>query len=612
MGSSQEKKEVIDFSNTNEGKSIEDLSKSYMDQDIFVCGKYDINFFKNNITGNLKLPVKSNIRYYEKMAKHKDIKDWHFFFAPKVNNFNEMLENTKLFIKEHIDMDESNMDDFNEIKKENEDRDGKIVILYFVDENKDRFLNYFIYEHNQFALPLFIIVGKDTDNKHIKEKISSSINEIKGHRIIDINIFKFSNFADNLETNLINLNLNLIESSEFYNELGDEFKFPKQFLDDKLFDKVAGEVINNYSTLNILICGRAGVGKSTFINGILNATISRSQKGKECSRRIIKYLHRTLPIAFYDTPGMSTEKKMDDIIEVIKKKNTQLGNIHSRIHAVFYLFNGNNTRFFCDFEYKMFDILLKDYKIPIYFLGTQFSSKEEYEENKIIVVKNYLDVTKNLGGFIDSRCRKDEIKNNLFCINMIGRKYTETDKLFEKMYNDFKKYIKLEEITKDNLEEITNENLLSKLKKPQEIVSHPVKLCQHINLIYRLIARSINAKEKGSTFLTTSLLRIISKIFCEKSLSLEECKDIVVKMGFDLDEKISKAKKKYKHWFKDFFGYQTPAEEQISYIAYEYIKKYSEELYNSDENCLKYINNLRKSLNEAINGLHKISVTFKQ
>lgn len=44
---------------------------------------------------------------------------------------------------------------------------------------------------------------------------------------IDPNVFKFINLNEGLEINLIDMNINLIEWAAFYNELGDEFKFPK-------------------------------------------------------------------------------------------------------------------------------------------------------------------------------------------------------------------------------------------------------------------------------------------------------------------------------------------------------------------------------------------------
>ena len=86
MGSSQENKDFKNLSNIN----IENIDESILDIsfeiDIYICGNYDNNFFQNNLITNLRFPEKPNIKYYEIMAKHKDIKDWHFFFAPKDKN----------------------------------------------------------------------------------------------------------------------------------------------------------------------------------------------------------------------------------------------------------------------------------------------------------------------------------------------------------------------------------------------------------------------------------------------------------------------------------------------------------------------------------------------
>ena len=149
------------------------------------------------------------------------------------------MENKKKFLEEHNGYKE--FDDFNE---EIKDRIRKIVLLYFNDENKNNFFNYFIKEYNQFKLPLFVLIGNESENNQIKEKILGLINELvneqekeqkkeqakkKKDRIIDKNIFKFIDFIKNKENNLINLYFNLIEYSSFYNELGDEFKYPRQF-----------------------------------------------------------------------------------------------------------------------------------------------------------------------------------------------------------------------------------------------------------------------------------------------------------------------------------------------------------------------------------------------
>ena len=113
--------------------------------------------------------------------------------------------------------------------------------------------------------------------------------------------------------------MNLIECSAFYNELGDEYKYPKQFMDDKLFDKVTKCLTEYYSTLDILVFSMPGAGKSTFINGILHTAISRSKKGEESSKRVIRYFHRTLPITFYESPSFSTKDSIEATSELISK-----------------------------------------------------------------------------------------------------------------------------------------------------------------------------------------------------------------------------------------------------------------------------------------------------
>ena len=81
-----------------------------------------------------------------------------------------MLENIKQFIEDHDSF--IDFDDFNENSKT---RLGKTVIMYFVDNNKDNFINYFVNKLNQFKIPLFIIVGNENINNQIKINIDESL-----------------------------------------------------------------------------------------------------------------------------------------------------------------------------------------------------------------------------------------------------------------------------------------------------------------------------------------------------------------------------------------------------------------------------------------------------
>ena len=139
------------------------------------------------------------------------------------------------------------------------------------------------------------------------------------------------------------------------------------------------------------------------------------------------------------------------------------------------------------------------------------------------------------------------------------------------------------------------------IKSPKDIIPILQKLCQHISNNFRIRASSIRAEEKGSTYLSSLFLRTINNVFCKDNLSLTTCRNI-----------IKDSKKEYKSWFKDFFGYKTPVEEEISYLADKYINLYCEQLDQNDKECLIILNKLRKSFNEGINGLIEISNEFKK
>ena len=285
MGS-QESTDLENFQKSVEGNSITEISNSSFEQNIYVCGNYDIDFFENKLTEHLVNPRK-NVSNYIMMAKHKDINEWHFLFSQKLKDFKIIEKNISSFIKLHNNDDDNEDEDDNdyenEFKEKNKSRIGKIVILYFNDNNKENIIDYFLNKHNIYKIPFVIFVGKKEENAELKKKIDKIIKDLKHD--IDSNIFKFANFNDNMENNIIELTINLIECAAFYNELGDEFKFPKKLMNDKIMEKDLKEILNNFSTFNILLCGRPGVGKSTFINGLLKTMICKSGRGPECSKK---------------------------------------------------------------------------------------------------------------------------------------------------------------------------------------------------------------------------------------------------------------------------------------------------------------------------------------
>ena len=139
---------------------------------------------------------------------------------------------------------------------------------------------------------------------------------------------------------LIQLTINLIEYASFFNELGDEFKFSKNLIDDKVMENDLNFFRKNFFCFNIIIIGCPGVGKNIFINKMVKAMICKAGRGGECSSRIVKYLHRMLSITFYFTPGISTREKVNEILDLKREKNNELYEARSRIYAILYIIDG--------------------------------------------------------------------------------------------------------------------------------------------------------------------------------------------------------------------------------------------------------------------------------
>ena len=88
---------------------------------------------------------------------------------------------------------------------------------------------------------------------------------------------------------------------------------------------------------------------------------------------------------------------------------------------------------------------------------------------------------------------------------------------------------------------------------------------------------------------------------------------MIKSLDFQIDDKNTKGKKSFKNqwWDRLYNGYQTTAEEEISYLADKYINQYKRDLENDENKCIEYINKLRITLNEAIEGLNEINLEYK-
>jgi small GTP-binding protein len=223
----------------------------------------------------------------------------------------------------------------------------------------------------------------------------------------------------------------------YYNELGD-------------INVMENEEQQFSARLNILVCGRAGSGKSTLINKILDEKRCREGSGQSVTKYITFYNHKKYPLTIFDTPGFEDEKTVNDVVKVIEKKNKECLETKQQIHLIFYLFEFG-TRTFYKNEKNILKELSK-FGCKIFFIVSKSKFKYDevqFEEHKINIINNVKGLCKEVNKeeiirlFGNNFC--DLEKNYIFSVNCKKEKENEEefgiDCLFLKAYEIFKKEI---------------------------------------------------------------------------------------------------------------------------------------------------------------------------
>ena len=69
------------------------------------------------------------------------------------------------------------------------------------------------------------------------------------------------------------------------------------------------EKIKNLNTLNIIVAGKTGVGKSTLINSVFKEKLADTGMGKPVTSHMRKITKKGVPLAIYDTRGFELGKE---------------------------------------------------------------------------------------------------------------------------------------------------------------------------------------------------------------------------------------------------------------------------------------------------------------
>ena len=236
------------------------------------------------------------------------------------------------------------------------------------------------------SYPFFLINEKIYNKKELIKDIKEiNKNKPSQYHIQSKDILIYDN-KESLKNKIINI-------YKYYNEKEDLFNQSEE---------------EEEKTLNILLCGIKGVGKTFFMNKLLFENRGLSKDNNHTSK-LNKYRHKLFPINFYDIPGFgqNEDRGMTNAISYISQFNTQYEQIKSKIHIILYLFNCDSARVLQDTEIELIEKFLT-YNIPLYFIGNKSNPKDEKTFRRSILF--------NLKK-INSNLPSEYLKSHIFCIN---------------------------------------------------------------------------------------------------------------------------------------------------------------------------------------------------
>ena len=534
---------------------------------ILVCG----NYVEGIIAKDLKKICEVERKNYKKSGTHNFIPEWKYLFFEKDKDIGE---NTASFIKNSIQR-------YNKFKN--------LIIFYsgFSDYSYENLLEYYDEKVLPNYHPGILIIAKQNENIILPPNLNK----------LNKGLIKISK-----EDDLLDIQIKIIQFATYYNQLGDDIGFPKKLNDRNLLEKDNYLMTKYLFTINILLCGRPGAGKSTLINRILGKERCYAKKGGDnTTSKIIKYIHEKYPLVLYDSPGLSTEEDIKKVRKLINQKNRTLNEEINRIHCVFYVLNKNSERGFLAGEYN-FIVELIEQKMDIFIVTTHAESLDnsgEYiEATKLQILQNSKG-NKNMEN-LEKYIYPVELKNEKNFVRF-GMK-----KLFTDIHNGYANDKTLYEITQININEIQSKFLKDILTK-ENLITKLTALSLRIKSNFKLLAASLgtNASVKGTTMLSNSVIKIISNIY-NKKITTDESLEIIRLNGYNNElESEDSAIRKIEKSFASIFYFNGPASKEVDYIAYYLIDKYSREI-DSDLNFYKLLNDYRIAINYAIDSLNNI------
>ena len=346
--------------------------------------------------------------------------------------------------------------DLSEIMKSKNNDSGNLFI-FFEDENLPDLIKTII--NKLYNKPIFFVIFTMGDTKITRQKINNQLKKLNDLKkaFIDIdNFYMYENKSENYKKII----LSILKVYSYYNQLGDGFF--KDIIEMNLNIEGLKEEFNHlFCThyFNIVLCGRTGTGKSTFINKIMGEKKAFTLKSKSAGTyRNNFYCHRKYPIKIIDVCGFAEGSEGKDNFEKIKSiYNKNLDNImiDQSLSDIFDFYEDKRNNIHLLLYFNIYDdkydvlpgempVILEaiEKNIPIFFIVNKCPDDIFDEDNEEI--NDLLDIIKD--------ARKDTAYADFktYFINCLN--YKGFDNLLEGIGNHFSAYI----VNDEDMEKLKN------------------------------------------------------------------------------------------------------------------------------------------------------------
>ena len=566
-------------------------------------GKIRIFFYGENILAKLNLPnLGYEISEIENGIKYKKGAifelNWEYYI------FSEINEKSNIIIAEKIRNNFLNSDFYDVII---------VTVTNLLDEKSKIFFKYFENFSQQISSQPFILYLTKEDNPKIQTLYEYITNDFLDKRTLFA--LKYPDLAEDLNSQLV-LDC-LFKFRNYYNEQGDLFEMRKE------------NILTDYFKMNLLVCGKSGTGKSTFINKILGERKAKEGEGLSITHKIVRFTHPNFPLNIHDTPGFENEQTVKDVIKHLDNYNKILIDARKKINLIIYIFQYSERSIY-NFEIPLLK-RLTEYNAEIIFVINFVTDSIEKKKYKKIQKIFQDDLLKILGP-------KFNIK--LFPINLYKQVEEDEDSDKEIVKKEFGMDVLLNEIYTifepmkidiNNINKIKNIHELFEFLRGNKMFDHFNQVndffisykTEMINLILNYGRKNFlehSNKEKNMRKLADLIYEKYTGEKCDiyedivkKLVSDEIINDSFKKISNEID--VLKSLNKFIHTEYIFNNINDRKTIALGYLClYELENKLKSNpniFYEHNTIKLGLINNLCNSTNEAIESFKLLSQHFR-